>query len=71
MPILEKTLTVGEDGSVAIHVALPAGSRVRVIVLEDCGNHENETISLAEMQSNTGFALNVLANPAEDVWNDL
>ena len=71
MPISEQTLTVGEDGLVAIQVARPIGSRVRVVVLEDSGNREGEAISLAEMQSNTGFALNVLANPAEDVWNDL
>ena len=71
MPITEQTLTVGEDGLVAIQVARPVGSQVRVLVLETSDSHEEETISLAEMQSNTGFALNVLANPAEDVWNDL
>ena len=71
MPITEQTLTVGEDGLITIQVARPVGSQVRVIVLENSGNREGEAISLAEMQSNTGFALNVLANPAEDVWNDL
>ena len=71
MPITEQTLTVGEDGLITIQVARPVGSQVRVIVLENSGNREDETISFAEMQSNTGFALNVLANPAEDVWNDL
>ena len=71
MPITEQTLTVGEDGFVAIQVARSAGSRVRVLVLEDSDSEEDETISLVKMQSNTGFALNVLANPAEDVWNDL
>ena len=71
MTITEQTLTVGEDGLVALKVVRPTGSRVRVIVLEDSGNREDEAISLAEMQSNTGFALKVLSNPAEDVWNDL
>ena len=71
MPIIEQTLTVGDDGLVTIQVPRPARSRVRVLVLEAPDSREDETISLAEMQSNTGFALNVLANPAEDVWNDL
>ena len=71
MPITEQTLTVGEDGLITIQVARPVGSQVRVIVLENSGNREADTISFAEMQSNTGFALKVLSNPAEDVWNDL
>ena len=71
MPITEQSATVGDDGLVALKVAWPAGSRVRVIVLEDDVKLEDETMSVAEMQSNTSFALNVLSNPAEDVWNDL
>ena len=71
MPITEQTLIVGEDGLVSIAVDRPIGSHVRVVVYAASKNQEEENISITEMQSNTGFALNVLANPAEDVWNDL
>ena len=35
MSVTERTLTVGEGGNVAFHVARPAGAKVRVVVLED------------------------------------
>ena len=71
MSITEQTLTVGEGGRVAFQIPRPAGSRIRVIVLEPLEQPPSEMRALADLQSNTGFARQVLADPAEDVWNDL
>jgi len=71
MSVTEQTLTVGEGGSVAFHVARPAGARVRVIVLEASDEGLEEAMALARLQEGSGFARQVLANPAEDVWNDI
>lgn len=71
MSIIEQTLTVGEGGRVALQIPRPAGSRVRVIVQELPENPPSEAMALADLQSQTGFARDVLSNPAEDVWNDL
>jgi len=71
MSVSEQTITVGEGGRVAFQVARPAGSRVRVIVLEESEELLAEAITLARLQETSGFARQVLADPAEDVWNDL
>lgn len=71
MSVTERVLTVGEGGSVAFHVARPVGARVRVIVLEASDEALDEVTALARLQEGSGFARQVLANPAEDVWNDI
>ena len=71
MPITEQTLTVSEGGRVALQVPRPVGTRIRVIVLEPTESLPPEADALAAMQSSTGFAFQVLGDPAEDVWNDL
>ena len=71
MSITEQILTVGEGGWVAFQIPRPAGSRIRVIVLEPLEQPPSETMAMAALQSNTGFARQVLTDPAEDVWNDL
>lgn len=71
MQIINQTMTVGEDGRVALHVSRPAGVRVRVIVLEESDAALDEAMALARWQEQSGFARQVLADPAEDVWNDL
>lgn len=70
MPIVEQTVTVGEGGQVSLQVFRPAGMRVRVIVLEE-NAVPDEAMALACLQEQSGFARHVLADPAEDVWNDL
>jgi hypothetical protein len=71
MNAIQQIVTVGEGGQVALRVAKPAGSRVRVWVIEEDEALLDETLELARWQEGSGFARQVLANPAEDVWNDL
>jgi len=71
MQIIEQTVTVGEGGRVALHVSRPAGVRVRVIVLDESDAALDASMALARLQAGSGFARQVLADPAEDVWNDL
>ncbi len=66
MPVTERTLTVGEGGSVAFHVARPAGALVRVVVLEDADTwtlSDEERFQLAALASVTAD------DPEEDaIW---
>lgn len=73
MMISEQTLAVvGPGGNVSFQVARPQGARIRVIILdEEADDPVAENKALARLQEHTGFAREVLANPAEDIWNDL
>jgi hypothetical protein len=72
MMITELTLAVGPGGNVNFQVARPQGARIRVIVLDkEADDPVAENKALARLQAHTGFAREVLANPAEDIWNDL
>lgn len=72
MTITTQTLAVGPGGNVSFQVARPQGARIRVIVLdEEADEPVAEQTALAHLQDKTGFAHEVLANPAEDIWNDL
>jgi len=68
--------TVDERGYIHLQLEKPAGVKVRIII-EDLDTRPNqaatpaESIALARMQEQTGFAKNVLGSAAEDVWNDL
>ncbi|MFD2112882.1 hypothetical protein [Thiorhodococcus fuscus] len=83
MSITSHTLTVGENGTVVLRVARPVGTRIRVVVIEEQDTQAGdarpgdsavaleEAIVLTRLQATSGFARQVLADPAEDVWNDL
>lgn len=71
MNAIQQIVTVGEGGQVALCIAKPAGSQVRVWVLEVDDTLPEEALALARLQEATGFARTVLTDPAEDVWNDL
>jgi len=45
-------------------------TKVIVLFIDDEAD-ENHALEMAKLQETTGFARDVLANPAEDVWNDL
>jgi len=51
--------------------AINKTTKVVVLFIEEQQSSENSGIELAKLQGATGFAQNVLANPAEDVWNEL
>ena len=61
--------TIADDGFLHIDIGRPRGTRVEVIVLDL--NEDQESNSLAAMLERSGFVLDVLSNPAEDIWNDL
>lgn len=61
------------DGQVEITETLgdvKNDTKVVVLFLENDDINEH-ALALAKLQGSTGFSQNVLANPAEDVWNDL
>lgn len=71
MQIVNQTVMVGEGGRIALQISRPVGAQVRVIVLEESDPVLDEAMALARWQEQSGFARQVLADPAEDVWNDL
>jgi len=51
--------------------AINKTTKVVVLFIEDQQSNEMAGVDLAKLQGSTGFAQNILANPAEDVWNEL
>lgn len=45
--------------------------QVVVLFMDDFSSAHQRIIEMAKLQESTGFAKQVLGNPAEDVWNDL
>lgn len=70
MNAIQDVVTVGEGGQIALRIARPAGSRVRVLIV-DVDDASEAALELTRWQEQTGFVRQVLASPAEDVWNDL
>ncbi len=74
MHAITRIETVDESGYIHIQLKKLAGVKVRLII-EDIDNSPNQTpaesLALAKMQEQTGFAKHVLGSTAEDVWNDL
>ena len=68
MSIFDGTLTVAEGGLVTVQVSQPAGTRVHVTVAAEPGQLAEETGRGAFA---TASLTQVLADPVEDVWNDL
>jgi hypothetical protein len=71
MSITEQNLEVGESGRVTLQIPRPAGSQVRVIVLDLDDEPRSNSVAGANLERTTGFAQIILANPSEDAWNDL
>lgn len=72
--ILRKQLTA--DASHTIHLVLPPemGDEVEVIVFPRTsvkGAMPPETLAMAQLMDQSGFAKNVLNSTEEDCWNDL
>jgi hypothetical protein len=45
--------------------------QVVVLFMDESTSEQQRIIEMAKLQESTGFAKEVLGNPAEDVWNDL
>ncbi len=70
MNVIPHVVTVEEGGLITLRMAKPAGSQVRVwIVDEDVAS--DDALELARWQEQAGTAAQVLTDPAEEVWNDL
>ncbi len=67
----QSIVVVESGGLVQVTTDKPAGARVRVIVLEVEESIPDTALAIARLQEHSGFAREVLADSAEDVWNDL
>lgn len=72
--VLRQQLTA--DASHTIHLVLPPdmGDEVEVIVFARSPSKlaaQQESLAMAQLMDESGFAKNVLDNPEEDCWNDL
>jgi hypothetical protein len=68
---IRKIERVMPDGELTLYLPELSDEVVEIIVLPRSTNIERENIEAMRLQEKTGFASEVLANPAEDVWNDL
>ncbi|MHB1620703.1 MAG: hypothetical protein ACYCTY_12105 [Sulfuricella sp.] len=64
------------DASHTIHLVLPPemGDEVEVIVFSRISSKNGmaqESLAMAQLMDESGFAKNVLNSPEEDCWNDL
>jgi hypothetical protein len=72
--VLRKQLTA--DANHTIHIVLPAemGDEVEVVVFPRSSSKlaaQHESLTMAEIMDESGFAKNILNSVEEDCWNDL
>jgi hypothetical protein len=72
--VLRKQLTA--DASHTIHLVLPPemGDEVEIIVFPRSASRvavQQESLAMAQLMDESGFAKNVLNSSEEDCWNDL
>ncbi|MGZ6005384.1 MAG: hypothetical protein ACXWLH_04505 [Candidatus Saccharimonadales bacterium] len=72
--VLRKQLTA--DANHTIHIVLPAemGDEVEVVVFPRSSSKlavQQESLAMAEIMDESGFAKNILNSIEEDCWNDL
>jgi len=68
---IRKTERVAPDGALILYLPEFGGTDVEIIVLPRSAAISSETRAEMRLQEQSGFARRVLADPAEDVWNDL
>ena len=68
---IRKTERVSPDGALTLYLPEFGGADVEIIVLPTGAAMAPETRAAMRLQEQSGFAQQVLADPAEDVWNDL
>jgi hypothetical protein len=77
MTLMDQMVTLDQDGYLHLRVNRSAGSRVRVIVEDVDGAQEEIEVTnpgspvSAGLLEQSAFVRDVLANPAEDAWNDV
>lgn len=62
---------VAKDG--CLHVRVPAGmgKKFELIIVALDEPEEDASVQYMKIQEESGFATNVLADAAEDVWNEI
>ena len=68
---IRKTERVAPDGALTLYLPEFGGTDVEILVLPCGAVITPETFAAMRLQERSGFARQVLADPAEDVWNDL
>lgn len=68
---IRKTERVAPDGALTLSVPEFSGADVEVIILPRTARIPPETLAEMRLQEQSGFSRQVLADPAEDIWNDL
>jgi hypothetical protein len=69
--VIRKAEHVAPDGALALYLPEFGGMDVEIVVFPRGAAIASETLAAVRLQGQTGFARRVLADPAEDVWNDL
>ena len=70
--VVFETRRVGADHRLEVEVPPEFGTRVKLIILPDNDTDESkESYGLMALQEKSDFAISILADNAEDVWNDL
>ena len=68
---IRRTERVAPDGALTLYLPEFCGADVEIIVLPRGATIAPETLAAMRVQEQSGFARQALADPAEDVWNDL
>jgi hypothetical protein len=68
---IRKTERVTPDGALTLYLPEFGGADVEIIILPRNAAAPPEMFAAMRLQEQSGFARRVLADPAEDVWNDL
>ena len=68
---IRKTEHVAPDGALTLYLPEFSGADVEIIVLPTGTAIALQTLAAIRLQGQSGFEQRVLADPAEDVWNDL
>ena len=62
---------VGSDGLLTLRLPELRGLEVEAVIMPLWTDVPAAALTSADLQAQTGFAQKVLADPAEDVWNDV
>ena len=68
---IRKTERIASDGALTLSVPEFSGAEVEIIIFPRTAPMPPETFAEMRLQEQSGFARQVLADPAEDIWNDL
>jgi len=62
---------VAKDGCLHVRIPQEMGKKFEVIVMPIEEEMKDESLHYMRLQEESGFAKNVLASAAEDVWNEI